>query len=226
MVQEYCYSEDKGKWYPGEINQLKAKATPAAGLAAVAYGSDVLGAGEKGVHIRVYYQEAGTNTVKELANDGYWHSGDMQITDALGATSLAAVAYYFQSQTQMRVYYQARDLTLKEHCHNNSGWFPGGFNPGKMTARTPLCAIAFGEVEIQVYCRDPRGRVVFIKNTGSWGNPNVIEGLGAGYNFCVLQWENGGRLRLYHQEFSGVIAELCSDNHGQSWFPGGFQVGK
>jgi hypothetical protein len=55
MVQEYCYTEGKS-WYPGVINQLKAKATPAAGLAAIAYGSDVLGAGEKGVHIRVYYQ--------------------------------------------------------------------------------------------------------------------------------------------------------------------------
>lgn len=55
IVQEYCYTEGKS-WYHGEINQLKAKATPAAGLAAVVYGSDVLGHGEKGVHIRVYYQ--------------------------------------------------------------------------------------------------------------------------------------------------------------------------
>jgi hypothetical protein len=69
--------------------------------------------------------EAGSNNVKELANDGSWHTGDMQITDALGATSLAAVAYYFQNQTQIRVYYQNRELALKEHGHNNSGWFPG-----------------------------------------------------------------------------------------------------
>jgi len=217
MVQEYCYTEGKN-WYPGVINQLKAKATPAAGLAAIAYGSDVLGAGEKGVHIRVYYQEAGSNIVKELANDGSWHTGDMQITDALGATDLAAVAYYFQNQTQIRLYYQNRDLALKEHGHNNSGWFPGAFNPGKATAHTPLSAVAFAEVELQVYYRDLQGHVVFIRNTGSWGNPNVIQALGPGYNFAVLQWEKGNRLRIYYQEFSGVIIELCSDNGGNSWF--------
>ena len=69
--------------------------------------------------------EAGSNTVAELANDGYWHAGEMRIADALGATALAAVSYYFQDQTQIRVYYQGRDLFLKEYCHNNRGWFAG-----------------------------------------------------------------------------------------------------
>lgn len=55
IVQEYCYTEGKN-WYKGEIGNKKAKAVPAAGLAAVVFGSDVLGSGEKGVHIRVYYQ--------------------------------------------------------------------------------------------------------------------------------------------------------------------------
>jgi hypothetical protein len=55
FIQEYCYSEGKG-WYQGEVNQLNAQACPAAGLAAIAYGSEVLDAGEEGVHIRVYYQ--------------------------------------------------------------------------------------------------------------------------------------------------------------------------
>ena len=121
---------------------MKTKATPGAGLAAIAFGSDVLGSGEKGVHIRVYCQgeyrlppqithllkylaEAGTNNVIELANDGYWHAGDMRISDAHVATGLAAVTYYFQEQTQIRVYYQSRDLSLKEHGHNNRGWFTG-----------------------------------------------------------------------------------------------------
>jgi hypothetical protein len=190
--------------------------------------------------------EAGSNNVKELANDGYWHAGDAQITDALGATSLAAVAYYFQNQTQIRIYYQNRELALKEYGHNNSGWFPGqlttlvkwhpsdvnrnffkgAFNPGKATAHTPLSAIAFAEVELQVYYRDLKGHVVFIRNTGSWGNPNVIEALGPGYKFAVLQWEKGNRLRLYHQDFSGVITELCSDDGGKTWFAGKLQIGK
>lgn len=226
MVQEYCYSQDKGKWYAGEINKLKAKATPAAGLAAIAYGSDVLGAGEKGVHIRVYYQEAGSHIVKELANDGSWHTGEMQINNALGATNLAAVSYYFQNQTQIRVYYQDRDLNVKEHGHNNKGWFTGAFNPGKAKARTPISAIAFADVELQVYYRVPKGQVVYVKNTGSWGHPNVIQALGPGYSFAVLQWDKGKLLRLYHQDYSGAITELCSDDSGKSWFPGKLHVGK
>ena len=69
--------------------------------------------------------EEGSNALKELANDGYWHQGDMEVNDAIGGTSVAAVAYYFQDQTQIRVYYQSRNLSLKEHGHNNSGWFEG-----------------------------------------------------------------------------------------------------
>jgi hypothetical protein len=224
LVQEHCFSHGKG-WYRGEISKLDARATPGSGLAAIAYGSDVLGAGENGVHIRVYYQEAKTNDVAELANDGYWHAGELRIADALGATNLAAVAYYFQNQTQIRVYYQNRDLYIKEHGHNNSGWFKGELNAGQITARSPLSALAFSEVQLQVYYRDLKGRVVFVRNTGSWSGPNVIEGVGPGYNFAVAQWESGKYLRLYFQEFTAAITEYCSDNSGQSWFAGGLHVG-
>jgi len=223
VVQEYCFTHGKG-WYRGDIGKQGAKASPASGLAAIAYGSDVLGAGEKGVHIRVYYQEASTNDVAELANDGYWHAGELRIPEALGATKLAAVAYYFQDQTQIRLYYQDRGLYIKEHGHNNSGWFKGALDAGQITAHSPIAAVAFGEVQLQVYYRDTRGRVVFVKNTGSWSGPNVIEGLGPSYNFAVLQWESGKYLRLYYQTFAGAIAEHCSDNGGQSWFPGNLKV--
>jgi hypothetical protein len=223
VVQEFCYSDGKG-WYRGEIGKQGAKASPASGLAAIAYGSDVLGAGEKGVHIRVYYQEASSNDIAELANDGYWHAGELRIADALGATKLAAVAYYFQNQTQIRVYYQDRGLYIKEHGHNDSGWFKGALNAGQITAHSPIAAVVFGDVQLQVYYRDTRGRVVFVKNTGAWSGANVIEGIGPGYNFAVLQWESGRYLRLYYQTFGGAIAEQCSDNSGQSWFPGNLKV--
>jgi len=147
------------------------------------------------------------------------------VPGALGATDLAAVTYFFQDQTQIRVYYQAIDLSLKEHGYNNSGWFPGAFNPGKVTAHTPLAALAFADVELQVYYRDLQGRVVYVRNTGAWGNPIVINGVGPGYKFAVLQWEKGARLRFYYQEFAGAIVELASDNGGQSWFPGELHVG-
>ena len=72
--------------------------------------------------------ESGTGTVKELANDGSWYTGALNISGAMGCTSLAAVTYFFQNETQIRVYYQAMDLTLKEYGYNNgSKWFQGLF---------------------------------------------------------------------------------------------------
>ena len=69
--------------------------------------------------------EAGSHTVKELANDGHWHHGDLGIKNAFGGTSLAAVTYYFDRQTQIRVYYQDKNLGLKEYGHNSGRWFEG-----------------------------------------------------------------------------------------------------
>ena len=76
-------------------------------------------------HLLNHPTDATTNKVEELANDGSWYKGKLEITDALGATALAAVAYWFQNQTQIRVYYQDRGLSLREYGYNNSGWFKG-----------------------------------------------------------------------------------------------------
>lgn len=69
--------------------------------------------------------EAGSNAIKELYkdNNGPWSRGALQIENALGGTNLAAVAYHFQNQAQIRIYYQDKHLNLKEYCFNNSGWF-------------------------------------------------------------------------------------------------------
>ncbi|KAF9778045.1 hypothetical protein BJ322DRAFT_1222067 [Thelephora terrestris] len=217
VLQEYCHTDGKG-WYPGEIGLLRAKVTPGSGLAAIVYGPLELGGGEEpGDHIRVYYQEAGSHTVKELANDGHWHTGDLNITHAFGGTSLAAVTYYFDRQTQIRVYYQDQNLGLKEHGHNGSGWFEGGFNPGPAAAQTPLAALAFGGVELQVYWRDLYGRIVFDRNTGSWGGAKAIEPIGPGYRLAALQWDNGKYLRVYYQLFDRALVEFYSDDGGHTW---------
>lgn len=213
-VQESCYSEGKG-WYPGDISQLSAKVCPTAGLAAVVFGDE-----KGGVHLRVYYQETGTHAIKELANDGHWHNGELSLTGAITGTNLAAVAYNFKQQNQIRLYYQALDLSLKEYCYDNSGWSPGGFNPGKAVARTPLSALAFGEVELQVYWRHVNGHIVVAKNTGSWSGPTTIHGIGPGYYLSVLQWDKGKHLRLYFQDFAGAVYEFYSDNSGREWSVG------
>jgi hypothetical protein len=80
------------------------------------------------VHLLKLPEESGSNAVKELGNDGGWYNGALNVSGAVGSTSLAAVAYYFQEQTQLRVYYQAADLTLREYGYNGgSEWFQGLF---------------------------------------------------------------------------------------------------
>ena len=76
---------------------------------------------------------------------------------------------------------------------------------------------------LQVFYRDTEGRVVSVKNTGSWGSPKAIESIDASSKLAVLQWENGNRFRLYYQDSRG-LAELCSDDGGNSWFKGGLSV--
>ena len=80
---------------------------------------------QRATHILKHPKEAGTDVIAEAANDGYWHAGQLRLSGAIGGTQLAAVAYFFQSQQQIRVYYQAQDLTLREHGHNDGGWFTG-----------------------------------------------------------------------------------------------------
>ena len=96
----------------------------------------------------------------------------------------------------------------------------GSFNPGKVTARTPLSALSFGDIQLQVYWRDLDGHTVFSNNNGSWDPPSTIEAVGPGYGFCVLQWEDGKCLRFYYQDYQGYVRELYSDDAGDSWFPG------
>ena len=138
IVQEYGYTESIG-WFQGQTGSLKAKANPLSSLAAIAYVD------QEGIHLRVYYQgecnlspsncppvetakEAKTSIIKELAYDGSWYTGEMQIKDPVEGTGLAAVTYAADGFRQIRVYYQTfEELYLKEYCHNNKGWFTGEF---------------------------------------------------------------------------------------------------
>ena len=72
-------------------------------------------------------EEDKTHVVRELAYDGKWHMGEMQIKNAIEGTGIASVTYIANAQRQIRVYYQSPDLLLREYCHNNKGWFAGKF---------------------------------------------------------------------------------------------------
>jgi len=161
FLQEFIYIKDRG-WHQGEIGQKKARATPTAGIGALTY-SDHQGR----PCIRVYYQDAETNSILEFVNDGYWHPGVLNLGDALGGTNIAAVSIDHENQTQFHVYYQAKDLSLKEHHRSTrDGWSEGDFNPGKAAAQTPISALAFGVMQFQLYWRDLDGHIVVGKYSG------------------------------------------------------------
>ena len=137
IVQEYCYTEGHG-WYQGQTGEMKTKANPLSRLSAITYQD------QEGTHLRVYYQgecdlppsncppvettkEAKTNIVKELAYDGKWYMGEMQIKDAVEGTGLAAVTYGSGRYRQICVFYQNLSLSLIEYYHNEKGWFTSEF---------------------------------------------------------------------------------------------------
>lgn len=211
-IQEFCYTEGKG-WYQGEVGKMNVKALPGAGLAAVVQENN-------GVALHVYYQEPEGRVIRELYNNGSWHQGELLIGGAIGGTYLAAVTYDFQNQNQVRIYYQAEDLFIREHCHNNDGWFPGELNSGPAFVRTSIAAVVFGSVELRVFYRDAKSHVVSIANTGSWGSPKSITGIGPSTGLAVLQWEGGKYFRVYIQDPEGPVNEFCSDDGGKTWFAG------
>jgi len=133
IIQEYCYTEGKG-WFAGQIGETNTRTSTNSRIGAVQYG---------GVHVRVYYQrenylssnaihllkhreEAGSQAIKELCHDGLnWYEGALCLPGAFGGTSIAAVVCHLDGQ--LRVYYQTEDLSLREHCHDSKGWWPGQF---------------------------------------------------------------------------------------------------
>jgi hypothetical protein len=213
IVQEYGYTEGHG-WYHGQTGDLKAKASPLSRLAAIFYHD------QDGNHLRVYYQEAKTNVVKELAYDGKWHMGEMQIKDAVEGTGLAAVTYAADGYRQIRVYYQTFEgLYLKEYCHNNKGWFTGGFKPGKAPLRATLGAVATDGHQIIVFWRVDVG-IAYSAHTNQWDPIVTLKQVGPGFGFTVLAWEKLKHLRIYYEDFQDFLHELYSDDGGKDWHAG------
>ncbi|KIJ39831.1 hypothetical protein M422DRAFT_257432 [Sphaerobolus stellatus SS14] len=220
ILQEYCYTSGKG-WYPGEVGNLGVQAAQNTKIAAVEYGDS-----NGGVHLRVYCQESGSNSIKEIANDGSWFRA-ATLPAAASGSSIAAVAYLWKS-LELRVYCQTEDGSIKENAlTDNSGWFVGEFSANAPRGAS-ISAIGWsipedGGVELQVYWLNAQNTIVYSKNTGSWGSPQtVIGGLRAGLNFAAAEWDFGKRLRLYFQGPDKRVQELYNDGT-DVWQPGSLQ---
>jgi len=88
----------------------------------------------------------------------------------------------------------------------------------------PISAVAIefdDGVRLQVYWRNLHDEIIVKQNAGSWGpTTKVVGGIGSGFQFTLLHWKKGKHLRLYYQNSANVVLEHCSDDNGQTWFPG------
>ncbi|KAI0340287.1 hypothetical protein BDW22DRAFT_1379022 [Trametopsis cervina] len=225
-LQEYCYSEDRGSWYLGELGQLNVQASQKTSISAIACRDD-----KGGVQIRVYCQESGSIKIREFTHDGCWRRSAI-LPDALDGSSISAVTYRFQNQLQIRVYYQSEDLTIMEHCLNNSGWFKGEMPPEKAPGCTPISALGYsltdGGCHLHVYWIDVKKRIVGTKNVGypGWQPMQVaVTGLKSGSHFALLEWETGKHLRLFYQTAQSGNSLTESSNDGDDkWSESDVQV--
>lgn len=109
IIQEFCW-QGSG-WALGSLGQSRIQADPSTKLAAIVWG---------GPNIRLYYQKPNDPAIHEHCwGSSGWTAGSTLPAACLGS-SLAAVYW----DGHIRVYYQAPDTQLREHCWDGS-WAAG-----------------------------------------------------------------------------------------------------
>ena len=72
-------------------------------------------------------EETQGRIIRQLIFDGAsWRKGKLDIGGSLADTSLSAVAYYYGGQDHTRVFYQAKDLSLKDHHFTDESQWQAG----------------------------------------------------------------------------------------------------
>nr|UWK21974.1 fucose-specific lectin [Trichoderma protrudens] len=208
LLEEWCHSNG-GKWTPGYLTNLKVRVAPSTSIAAVNWD---------GSNIRVYCQEENSNAIQEFCVGNPWKRGAILPTADQGS-NLAAVSWKDQGKVHLRVYYQAPDLSLKEHCYDGR-WYQGGFNPGVALKSSAIAATAWvsSGVQIRLYWQDSHGLMTGYKWTGSWESTGSITSVPVGTHMSAINWNNGSNIRVYYQSYDGSISEECND--GDAWYNG------
>ena len=157
--------------------------------------------------------------------------------------SSIAVASWWHDGICLRVYYQAPDLTLREHCLDSSAnvWFDGmcistasqedfdqyltsgtgEFTTNKVPPRSSISAFAWhdSQCHLRVYWQDEQLNFVGYECEGSWKPSGlVLESLPRDTKSSAVKWRGGHKIRLYYQAANGNIREECQ-NDG-AWFSG------
>nr|UWK20060.1 fucose-specific lectin [Trichoderma albolutescens] len=208
LLEEWCHNNG-GSWAPGYLTNLKVRVAPNTSIAAVNWD---------GSSIRVYCQEESSNAIQEFCVGNPWKRGaTLPVADQ--GSNLAAVSWKDQGKVHLRVYYQAPDLSLKEHCYD-AGWYEGGFNPGVALKNSGIAATGWfnSGVQLRLYWQDSQGQMTGYKWSGSWSPTGSINPVPVGTHMSAINWNSGGNIRVYYQSFNGSISEECND--GDSWYNG------
>ncbi|KAI0750265.1 fungal fucose-specific lectin-domain-containing protein [Daedaleopsis nitida] len=217
-LKEACYVTGKG-WYSGGLDAQNVQAAANSSIAAFSF--DDVGQ----TSIRVYYQEAKTNKLQEYCyTNERWFSGATNLPTALSGTGIAAISYYFEGQLQHRLYYQAEDLTIREHALVGASWVPGVFNGGVAPGQTPIGALflsGLGTV-LDVYWMDLKQQIVHsMRENSVWSTNSIAEqATKAGSKFAIVGWQGGKVIRGYYQTQDRGVREVCKNSFEGSWVPG------
>ena len=114
ILQDHCW--EGGIWFPGALGGRNIKVDNRSKIGACAWSATP--------SVRVYYQLPGNLAIHQECWDGAkWTSGGAPLPNAQLGSSLAAVQFQ-KNGGHLRVYYQARDNTVLEHCWDGS-WLAG-----------------------------------------------------------------------------------------------------
>ncbi|KAI1437993.1 fucose-specific lectin [Xylaria sp. CBS 124048] len=159
-----------------------------------------------------------------LMSDFTW-AKNVVLPGAIRGASLAAVCWK-SPNLHLRVYYQAPDMTIREHCWDDH-WYAGGFRTPEMLRNPSLAAVAwyYAGAQLRVYCQEPSRRIAaykFSEATATWTpDGTVVDNSQRESKFSVVEWNIGDSVRFYYQADDNTIKEQCQDG-GRAWFPGVF----
>jgi len=128
------FYDSKSGWHTSP-NGIVGKADLNNGLAITGWAS--------GDEERVYYIGGGSKIVERCwsASKGSWYDGELtgKFT-AAHYSNLAAISFEANGTLCIRVYYQATDNTIREHCKDGEGaWFAGHSFPAGIQGSSIAC---------------------------------------------------------------------------------------
>ncbi|KAF8457851.1 fucose-specific lectin [Kalaharituber pfeilii] len=197
ILQEYCC--EMSYWFCGVLGKSNVKVSPNSKLGACTWNG----------YPRVYYQQAGSTTLREYGWDGKgWFQGmAFKVDDAIDGSSIAAVAP--RGGAGVRVYYQSPDWWIREFC------WDGQWVRGHVLAQAPsgsaIGAVTWGsDPQIRVYFQAFRGGIVENVFSGGWNSPRLITDAFPDTNLSVCSW-GSIHIRIYYQKNPRTIQEYCWD---------------